>query len=250
VIKYFLLPTILLVFLSACGQNSITDKIVVVNIHNYDREGIARQIQNVRALNPKVIALDIQFSSLKDKNIDSVLRMTLESCDNLVMASVIRNYTHEDKNYEDTLGCMPYFLTNAKTGFINAILEDDTFQTLKRFSIKEKVNGKIEYHFAIRTAMAFDSLKTVDFMKDKPKIIDVAYQKDQTKIKVLGARDALDGNLKRKDIEGKIVIFGTFWIFEDDPDIFVSPLNQEKERYRPDMWGVMYLANIVAQVLE
>jgi CHASE2 domain-containing sensor protein len=250
VIKYFLLPTILLMFLSACGQNSITDKIVVVNIHNYDRDGIAKQIQNVRALNPKVIALDIQFSSRKDKRVDSVLRATLESCDNLVMASVMRNYTHEDIDYLDTLGCEPYFLTNARTGFINAILEDDTFRTLKRFSIKEKVNGKIEYHFAVRTAMTFDSLKTMNFIKDKPKIIDVAYQKDQSKIKVISALDALKGNLKRKDIEDKIVIFGTFWIFEDDPDIFVSPLNKETERYRPDMWGVMYLANIVAQVLE
>lgn len=66
------------------------------------------------------------------------------------------------------------------------------------------MNGKIEYHFAVRTAMAFDSLRTVNFIKDKTKIIDVNYLKDQENIKVISALDAL---VKRQDIEGKIVIF-------------------------------------------
>lgn len=47
VIKYFLVLTMLLVFLPACGQNAIMDKIVVVNIHDYDSAGIVGQIQNV-----------------------------------------------------------------------------------------------------------------------------------------------------------------------------------------------------------
>jgi CHASE2 domain-containing sensor protein len=166
VLRHLFLPTLSLIFLSACGQKSITDKIVIVNIHNYDREEIAKQIQNVNSLNPKVIALDIQFSILKDKKIDSLLKATLLTCDNLVMGSRLRNYTYEDIDYQDTLGCDAYFLTNAKTGFINAILEEDKFGTLKRFSIKEKMNGKTEYHFSIRTAMAFDSIRTMNFIEN------------------------------------------------------------------------------------
>jgi CHASE2 domain-containing sensor protein len=246
--KYLLLP--IFVWLSGCDQHAATDKIVVVDIHNYDRLRIARQIQHIHALHPKVIALDILFPARHDADVDSVLQATLRSCDNLVMPSLIRNYTHEDIEYQDTVGCDPYFLSHAKTGFINCFLEDDKFGTLKRFSIREHVNGKVEYNFAVRTAMAFDSTRAMSFINHNPKIIDVNYQQDQQRIRVISAVDALNGNLDRKDIEGKIVLLGSFWMLEDNPDIFVSPLNTRPERYEPDMWGVMYLANIVLQVLE
>ncbi|MEQ8572728.1 CHASE2 domain-containing protein [Fulvivirga sp.] len=239
-----------LIYISGCDEQPVTDKIVVINIHNYDREKIAQQIQNIIKLNPKVIALDIQFSSRKDERIDSLLRATLQSCDNLVMASVIKDYTYENNNYQDTLGCHPYFLNHASTGFVNVVVENDKFHSLKRFSIKESVNGKIEYHFAVRTAMMFDSLKAMSFIKNKPKLIDVSYQKDQSKFQTISANKALEGSLSRADIEGKVILFGTFYIFEDNPDIFVSSLNKETEEYKPDMWGVMYHANIIAQILE
>jgi hypothetical protein len=54
----------------------------------------------------------------------------------------------------------------------------------------------------------------------------------------------------RDDIEGKIVLLGAFWPIDGyEPDIFVSPLNQTPEK-GADTWGVLYLANIIAQILE
>lgn len=100
---------LILLLITACSKDSITDKIVIVNIQNYDRRGIAEQILNIRSLNPKVIALDVQFSTLKDRVVDSLLRAALLSCDNLVMASLIGNYTHQDIEYQDTLGLRPLF---------------------------------------------------------------------------------------------------------------------------------------------
>lgn len=248
--KTIMLVFTLLTAISIACTQSVTDKIVIVGIASYDKTSIAKQIQNICALNPKVIAVDVQFPERDESYEDTLLRSALSSCSEVVLPSQIRAYTYDDKDYQDTLGCDPFFLVNAKTGFVNVILEYDEFYTLRRFSIKEKVNGKIEYHFAIQTAMRYDSLRTAEFIRNNPKIIDIKYQRDQTTFKTIRASYALFNELSRDEIEDKIVLLGSFWPIEGyAPDVFVSPLNNTPEK-GADMWGVMYLANIVAQVLE
>lgn len=243
-----LIFTFLTVLSGGCMQS--TDNIVIIGVNSYDKNSIATQVKNICALNPKVIAIDVQFPEREDYLEDSLLRSALFSCSRVVLPSQIKAYTYEDENYEDTLGCDPFFLAHAKTGFVNVILEDDEFYTLKKFSIKEKINGKIEYHFAVQTAMMYDSMKTLEFIRANPKIIDIKYQKDQTKFKTIRATYALYNELSKEDIEGKIVLLGAFWPIDGyEPDVFVSPLNKTPEN-GADMWGVMYLANIVAQILE
>jgi CHASE2 domain-containing sensor protein len=56
----------------------------------------------------------------------------------------------------------------------------------------------------------------------------------------------LNGNITKKDIEGKIVMFG--FLGPGNEDKFFSPLNTNPNE--PDMYGLEYLANVVAQVLE
>lgn len=58
---------------------------------------------------------------------------------------------------------------NTKTGFANVLLENDKHETLKRFSIREMVEGKTEYHFSIQIAMQFDKLSTEVFIHQNPK---------------------------------------------------------------------------------
>jgi CHASE2 domain-containing sensor protein len=240
---------LLVISFSSCDSKKKVKDIVIVDVADFGREIIAKEIAIIDSLNHKVIAIDLQFSTRKSPQVDSIFKSTLDRCENVIMVSVIQDdYTAEDIEYSGLIGSLPEFLTAAKTGFANAILEDDEFQTLKKFSVAERVNGKTEYHFAIRAAMAFDSLKTMSFVKSNAKIIDVNYFGNVEAFKIFSAYDVLNKKVTHEDIEGKIVLFGTF--SPHDNDIFFSPLNNKKRPYKPDMYGVIYIANIIAQVLN
>jgi CHASE2 domain-containing sensor protein len=233
-----------------CTESSV-EKITIVGIKNLDTDLLITEIRNICALNPKVLAVDVQFSELENNKLDTLLRAALESCHNVVLPSQLKNYHYEDLDYTDTLGSHPYFVSgNIRTGFVNVILEDDKYATLKKFSTREIMNGKVEYHFAVQAAMLYDSVKTVDFINRSPKIVEINYQTDQSIFKKIRASYALTNSIERSDIEGKIVLLGSFWPMEGySNDAFRSPLNPTPED-GADMWGVMYLANVVAQILE
>jgi len=176
------------------------------------------------------------------------LKTALDKCKTLVMASVLDGeFPSQKMPYQNLIGSDSVFLSNAKTGFINVILENDEVSTLKRFSVQEEVRNKVEYHFSIRTAMSFDSLRTMHFIQMHPKILDVNFYGDIDSYVFFSAKSILDGELKREDIEGKIVILGSFSVF--DKDIFFTPLKKKKNSANPGMFGVVYLANVVNQVL-
>ena len=91
------------------------------------------------------------------------------------MISEIANYSGLEKKYLSALGTLDIFLLNAKTGFGNFIHEKDNFNTLKRFSTFEVVDDKVEYNFAVRIAMEFDSIRTNNFLKRNSKILEINF---------------------------------------------------------------------------
>jgi len=235
-----------------------TDKydIVIINIGKRFRVGIAKEISLINSFDPKVIALDIYFKDQENPYSDSLLISTLGSCKNLIMTSFIDQYSNGNgKSYNQLTGSLPKFLANSKIGFANNILENDQFQTLKRFSIYEDVDGEIIYHFALRAAMEYDSLRTMKFIQGKPRVIDVDYVGGEKMFKTFSDFDVFDGKVTKKDIEGKIVLFGYLGPYDGydeaiDEDRFFSPLNAKVEPYKSDMYGVVVHANIIAQVLR
>jgi len=226
--------------------------IVLVNVGNLDRAGIAREVLILDSLDPRAIAIDIQFSSSHYDERDAKLSSALLKCKNLIMASLIKNVGEKIMVFP---GSRPEFHSpHRKTGFINTVLENDGRRTLKRFTVWEEESfvtrsiGKrwIEYHFAVRTAMVSDSLKAMRFVKNHPKIVDVDYKGGKRKFKKYSTEEVLGGKLTRKEIEGKIVILSFFGPGNEDK--FFTPLNTNPKE--PDMYGGEYLAHIVAQVLE
>jgi CHASE2 domain-containing sensor protein len=96
--------------------------------------------------------------------------------------------------------------------------------------------------------MKFDSASTSRFLKNTPRIVDVNYDEDR-KFKKFTSNDVLAGKVRPEQVQGKIVLFGM--LGPGDEDKFFTPLNgAKKDRGEPDMYGVEYLARIVAQVLE
>jgi CHASE2 domain-containing sensor protein len=242
-----LIPLFFISIVLSCNSQHAEQNIVVINTDTLDRAGIANLIGIINLFNPKVIAIDIQFVNSTESSKDWLLFHGLNKCKSLVMASMIGKYTGEETEYRGFVEeSEPQFLTNAKTGFVNSILERDGFETLKRFSTHEKVNGSIEYHFGVRTAMAFDSLKAIHFVESNPRVIDVDYRYGKRRFKSFSSSDVLSKRLSHEDIEGKIVMLG--FLGPGDEDKFFTPLNTNSNE--PDMYGLEYLANIVAQVLN
>ncbi|MFZ6008715.1 MAG: CHASE2 domain-containing protein [Bacteroidota bacterium] len=238
---------LLLTTVVSCKSQIFEPKIILVNVQGTDRAGYAKVIDKIDSLRPRVVSIDLQFSEYTEYEKDTRLFQALDNCDNLVMISVIEDYTGEAEEYvRFTYGSQPIFLMNAVTGFGNTILEQDELLTLKRFSTFEKVSGSVEYHFSIRTAMKFDSLKTIEFVNNNPRIIDIDYAGGNREFKKLKWTDFAGGKVLEDDIAGKIVMIG--FLGPGDIDKFFTPLNTKKER--PDMYGIECLANIVAQVLE
>jgi CHASE2 domain-containing sensor protein len=206
-------------------------------------------ISKLNRLSPAVIAIDLTFVNNSTYDDDLRLLTAIEACKSLVMASAILRYREVEGDH-DFEGYMyqtePHFLLNAKTGFVNALGGHDTENSLSKFSTYVKVNGEIEYHFSVRTAMVYDSLKAFEFVKGNPKIVTVDYKDGKRKFKTFSSSYVRDGKLVHEDISQKIVMLG--FLGPGDEDKFFTPLNSNSGR--PDMYGLEYLANVVSQVLE
>lgn len=233
----------------SCSSQTDESNIVLINVGTLDRAGIADEIAMINSLNPNVIAIDLQFSNRTEYQNDLRLISELVKCKNLIMVSSIKDYKGGDVEYKKfAYGSLPEFTIMAKTGFSNTILEVDEFQTLKRFSTHEKMNGSIEYHFGVRTAMEFDSTKAMEFVKRNPRVIDIDYQGGRRKFKVFSASEVLNKKVTKKDIEGKIILVG--YVGPTDEDKFFSPFNKRAKPYKPDVYGLEYYAYVIAQVLK
>lgn len=230
-----------------CNAQSVDSKIVMIGVDTLSRPDIAKMIRGINALNPKVVAIDLNFSDHKVGDGDLVF--ALDDCENLVMSSVIRDFNGDNVNYKRfDKPTISEFLINAKTGFTNAILEDDGYGTLKRFYIRQRVLGEYENHFAVQVSLFFDYEQASAFVKGNRRVIDVDYKAGKRKFKVFSSIDVLSGKLTREDIEGKILMLG--FLGPGNEDKFFTPLNNHADINKPDMYGLEYLANIVAQILE
>jgi CHASE2 domain-containing sensor protein len=259
-IKFYFSPILFLLITFSCKsqrENELPIKdIVIVNTGILSRIDLAREVEIVNSFHPKVVGIDAVFVGQKGPNADSALARTLNKCENLVLAARIQNYDSlPNENYQDIQFSHPAFLKKCKIGFVNAILENDEKRTLKRFIAFEKVRGMRAYHFSLQLAFAYDSVKAKEFVDSHPKINDVQYIGNEDAFTTFSDFDVFKGNLKEEDIKGKIVIFGYMGPYKgyDGPyidDKFYSPLYDKNISDKPDMWGVVYLANILAQILN
>lgn len=230
----------------SCHSQHIERNIVLINADTYDKGTISKAIMKVSEFNPKVLSLDIAFHEYNGTRDDLNLYHALENCKVLVMPTTI--YSLYDDKVSIALASVSEFSPlHAKTGFVSAKVENDQVQIPNKFMVQQvDFNGNLEYHFSVRTAMSFDSLKTTAFLNSNPKTAEVDYKNGSRKFSIFTASEVLNDELTRTDIEGKIVMIG--FLGPGDEDKYYSPLNTNPNE--PDMYGLQYLAHIVAQILE
>lgn len=243
------------------------EELVIVNIGDLNREGIAHQIEILSKYNPKAIGLDVLLDEPKTWESDSMLARVFEETPNLIVGEKLVDLNEEGTEFTHTLRPEDHLAEHSEFGFVNLITDARVQHDLKvcrEFTPMQYVNGEQRYAFAVRLAMAIDSAKTkrfldrgneVEIINYKGNVINFVSQNPRMKYFTLDVYDVLDENFTPDLIEGKVVIMCTMGRFLGDvltrEDFYFTPMN---ERYvgkaEHDMFGGVIHANIVSQIID
>ncbi|HET9486755.1 MAG TPA: CHASE2 domain-containing protein [Chryseosolibacter sp.] len=275
----------------------VEQRIVLVNIGTLPRAGIAEQIRIISKYNPKVIGIDSYFNcegglrdtvncpQLQDVMGNLLLANAIREAGNVVLVSKFHQSLASVKTGAfDVYDSMEYsdsvFQDFAQSGFANLVTANKaTYQEdvkiCRSFVPRMTIAGKEQLAFAVKMAMIFDSLKTMEFLKRNKEEELINYtgnvEGQDLKSKALRTQDhnttkyammfnfldvhqVLNEDFDSLMIKNNIVIFGFLGEYFGDPawnDKFFTPLNKKVAgRANPDMFGVVIHANIVSMILS
>jgi len=253
--------------------------IVLVNIGELDRMGIAEQLEVINKYKPKVVAIDARFIKPKHSSdpirdslfvaADSALSQAISKVSNLVMACKL--YTNAQEGKVDSIQFShPMFMKNADTAFVNTISEgENTFKTWRKQNLIERVSeDSIIYSFAAKVAQLYKPSSMKKMMertkKNDTEIINYrgninCTTKDGTPnskitFTALDVYQVLNEEFEPDVIKDKIVLLGfmgrDFDTYSTE-DRFFTPLNKNYVgRADQDMYGVIVHANIISMILN
>ncbi|MGQ0738299.1 MAG: CHASE2 domain-containing protein [Bacteroidota bacterium] len=238
------------------AQNSeIDNRIVVINIGDADREGIAAIIDKVASFKPKVMGLDVTFSGPRDPHKDSLLRETVNRNKNLVLA-VKAQTDSTDKLIPDE----NYFLTGSTAfGFVNFPYEENEKQTIRAyqaFKSDDKDNHLILPSFTSTLIRFYDPASYHKIEKKVNKKIIINYTRtisDRRKqYQLIEPDDLFMDRVDTSSIKDRIALLAYVNIDPDDiEDKKFTPMNAKfAGKSTPDMNGILVHANIISMVLD
>lgn len=263
---------------------NVDESIVVVNIGNLSRRGIAEQIGIISKYNPKVIGFDgffdcrtglrdtVNCPALKDTLGNLMLSNAIREAGNVVLVTkLFQSDSLLEAGYDDVADSLrrsdPAFRDFALAeGFAtldtDAAFQDDV-KTCRAFNPYFIYQDEKVYAFGVQMAMAYDSARTKEFLdRDNFKevinyrgnIVDMFHTTNYPQMfYTLDVEDVFSENFVPEMIKDKIVIFGYLGEELGDPswsDKFYTPLNKKLAgKANPDMFGVVVHANIVSMIL-
>lgn len=244
-----------IVFSKLRDEPKLDSNIVLVNISELGRLGLAEQIRVINSYNPKVIALDVLFGTASNLQTDSILTASLNNSKNLVLAGSLAEY-NTDADYYNVYKKNSFLkLNDATFGFVNLPTRIGQFSnTIREFAPNANYKETSVKSFASRIASKFNSelINYLDLRDNDREIIN--YRGNIDKFTVL-EYDFVNYPAKNLAfLKDKIVIMGYMGGRLDQKtfnDIYFTPLNKQYAgRTSPDMYGVVIHANIVSMMLE
>lgn len=260
-------------------QPQMEENIVLVNIGNLPRAGIAEQIRILDKYNPRVIGVDSFFKGYVGDTLGTLSlanAITTAKSDIIMVAKVDQSDSlaaiMEGEEIYDVLYLSdPKFTTNTEFAIANLDTEAAFQQDVKicrQFPSYRGVFGGTEQYVAFGAALAnkIDSTAISDLKRRKNDYEIINYRgdfynffdPDTTEFRRFGALDfddVLYENFEPSFVEGKVVILG--YMGEDFTDLyswedkFFTPLNKKVAgRATPDMYGPVIHANIASMVLN
>jgi hypothetical protein len=260
------------------SQPKMEDKIVLVNIGNLPRAGIAEQIRILDKYEPKVIGIDSFFKGYVGDTLGTLsLANAINSAksDIVMVAKVEQSDSLEEVSAGEEIYDRLYvsdsiFTSNAEFAIANldtdAAFQEDVKICRKFPSFREVLKGERQFAFgailaskvnpnAIEELISRDKeFETINYRGDFYNFFD----QDTTVFKRFAALDyyeVLGESFEPAFIKDKIIILG--FIGEDFQDMyswedkFFTPLNKKMAgRSTPDMYGPVIHANIASMVLN
>jgi CHASE2 domain-containing sensor protein len=253
-----------LVFSNIRPEAKVDTNVVLVNIGQLSRAGIARELQIINKYDPAVVGVDSYFWDLKEDSLgDLALSTALTGVKNLVLASRLQ-YNPITETY-DSIGHSHHIFNVAKTGFAN--LETDAlaqyqYKVCRTFPPRRIINGKEELSFALAITRLYDEgasksclirNNASEVINYRGNIMGYGQSTSSGRFAALDVSDVLSENFEPSLLKGKIVLFGYLGSdFNDQSweDKFYTPLNVKYAgRSNPDMFGIVVHANIVSMIL-
>ena len=225
-------------------NNAIDDKIVIVNIGDADRAGIAAMLRKVNEAQPKVIGLDVLFLTPIAPAADSALASAIAQAPNIVLSNKLEtgSNTITIKNYFGSYS--PY------SGYVNFVGENSG--VIRYFSPFENWKDTMNYSFAAAVMKASDGLKFKSFQKRSNEVEVINYRRQADQYFTVDYHDLLADKVSPAVFTNKIVLMG---LVDNNPsnieDKHFTPLNEKfMGKSIPDMNGVIIHANIISMILE
>lgn len=247
-------------------SEEVENNIVLVNIGNLDRGGVAELINVLNEYQPKAIGIDAFFRSPKEPQLDSALVQAFSRTKNLVLVSELIENDSTGK-VETIKYSNDIFMRYAEPGFADMIAQGkQSLNTARDCIPKEIVNKDTLLSFPSKLVSIYAPEKLKRYIARNNDIESINYQ-GNINVHVEGSTensknvfialdwyDVLDKKFTPETIKDKIVIMGFMGesIGQNDwQDKFCTPLNsQYVGRTAPDMYGVVVHANIVSMILK
>lgn len=252
------------------------DNIVVVNVGNLSRAGIAQQINIINSFGPKVIGLDLIFRNLKYDTLgDMMLANALANSPNMVVYQKLLEPDDKPSLWNGAEYSHPIFTQDHPTAFVNLVVE---MAGAKQFDVKtcrsffpkqylyDSITNKTDTVLAFAVALAKyinpQNVKTLldrnneeEIVNYSGNVVDYGRTRLGTRFFALDTYDVLDTMFTPDLIKDKIVLMGVMGSSFDDKytveDKYFTPLNTiQAGRANPDMYGVVVHANIISMILN
>ncbi len=232
----------------------VDSNIVLVNIGDLKRRGIAKQIEIISRYDPKVIGIDAFFRDEKEPMQDVPLINAIKKSEKIVLVTKIANYDKSKKTHDTVETSHDKFTQSAYQGYANFYIPKDDFRTVRKFSPKENLHDTLQYSFAVEVARNYDSA-AVDRLLERDNGLEIInFRRGYDKYITLSTKDVFVKRNELDFIKDKIVLLGFMGpnlITPTDGDIFFTPMNDNfVGKSYPDMYGVEVHANIISMILD
>lgn len=233
-------------------ETDIDTNIVLVNIGDLNRRGIAKQLEIINRYNPKVVGIDAFFRNLNNPFNDSSLISVFKNTKNLVLVSKLL-WNNNEERYDKIEYCHPEFMQNHKTGFVNFIT-DNSSRTVRTFTPRQSVDNQTEINFSCVIAEIFNSQKAHKLYERKNEIELINFRRNISKYYHIDTYEIFEKQDSLDFINNKIVLMGymgpDFKTLTTE-DIFFTPLNEQYiGKSIPDMYGIVVHANVISMILD
>ncbi len=238
------------IYFSNLSNDKAVEDIVLVNIENLDREGIAMLTEKINNTRPKVIGLDIFFENRVDTIGDPLLEKAFRNAsDKLVLAG---RYDMNTQSYNENYR----YYKNIAYGHADLVTNNERTKPVRTFHPRHKSKSGYLYSFAAKIAekAAPEKFKELEERNKKKELIN--YTGDRNTFVSLNYRDVLASPPEELNfLKDKIVLLGYLGGMNrksgDEDDKFFTPVNTNYVgRSLPDMYGLTIHANIISMILK